>query len=385
MEFKFFILTFSFFSLFMAILFGSIFLVIISIVRKNLLFFKSFSISFLLFLLLLCTLRIIFPFEFPFVRVINCTKILPAIQSLVRLPILGNITLFTLLMITWFGITFIKIVKYINSYYYLRKTLNLLPATTNNQMYDILKKVSGKKKTHIKIVVHSSIQSPAVLGFLSPILILPNENYTDDELYGILTHEWAHIQYKHTYIKLATDIICFIFWWNPIFHLLSSEISHILEMHSDKKVCETLNSKQQRTYLEVILKTTKNMDSEKFSFQATCSLTQKDTKKNLSQRFRMILENAYTKKTYKHILLYPIVILVFLLSYTVVFQPYSEPTPDDYEPGYISIIKENDYLIKDHTGYKIYSSDGDFITHTTTITDDLKNLKIYNSIEEKKQ
>lgn len=148
MEFKFFILNFTFFSLFMGILFGSIFLVIISIIRKNLLFFKFFSIPFLLFLLLLCTFRIIFVCEFPFTKVINCTKILPVIQSFVRISILGKIDLFTILMITWFGIAFVKIIKYIYSYYCLRKTLKLLPATNNNKIYDILKKITGNNKNN---------------------------------------------------------------------------------------------------------------------------------------------------------------------------------------------------------------------------------------------
>lgn len=176
-------------------------------------------------------------------------------------------------------------------------------------------------------------------------------------------------------------MICFVFWWNPFFHILSSEMSHILEMHSDQKVCQMLNKTQQKIYLEVILKTTQNINYGKFSFPTAYSLTQKENNENLTQRFKMILENTYTQKTYKNILFYPTILIVFFLSYTIVFQPYSEPTPEHYgAEGTILTIDENSYFIKEKDSYTLHSSEGILVEHIETIPDDLKQLKVYNNI-----
>lgn len=173
-------------------------------------------------------------------------------------------------------------------------------------------------------------------------------------------------------------MICFVFWWNPIFRIFSLEMSNILEMHSDQKVCQMLNKTQQKTYLEVILKTTKNMNYGKLNFPITYSLTKKEDNENLAQRFKMILENTYTKKTYKNILIYPIALIIFFLSYAIVFQPYSEPTPDQYEGDIILTIDENSYFVKEKEGYTLYSAEGILVEHIAIIPDDLKQLKVYN-------
>lgn len=92
-----------------------------------------------------------------------------------------------------------------------------------------------------KIVVHNAIQSPVIVGGIRPIIILSNIPFDDEELLGIFIHEIAHYKHKHYFIKLVTGFVYICFWWNPLFRDLSSEMEHVLEMHSDKTVCKTLS------------------------------------------------------------------------------------------------------------------------------------------------
>jgi N-acetylmuramoyl-L-alanine amidase len=51
----------------------------------------------------------------------------------------------------------------------------------------------------------------------------------------ILKHEIAHIQQKHSYDKLLTNLLLIVYWINPFFWLIRSELNMIHEFVADKK------------------------------------------------------------------------------------------------------------------------------------------------------
>jgi uncharacterized membrane protein YphA (DoxX/SURF4 family) len=51
----------------------------------------------------------------------------------------------------------------------------------------------------------------------------------------ILKHEMVHIEQRHSFDKIFTEIITSIFWLNPFFHLIKKEINLIHEYLADKK------------------------------------------------------------------------------------------------------------------------------------------------------
>ncbi len=66
--------------------------------------------------------------------------------------------------------------------------------------------------------------------FLNPAL------YEDKELSEILAHEKAHTSQCHSIDMLAGELLCILFWFNPVVWLLRKEIRHNLEFLADKKV-----------------------------------------------------------------------------------------------------------------------------------------------------
>ena len=76
----------------------------------------------------------------------------------------------------------------------------------------------------------------------------------------------------------------------------------------------------------------------------------------------MILENKYLKKAkLRNIVLFTPMLLIFIMSYAFVIQPYSEPIDEFYSDG-APVITKDCYIIKDEDGYIIYDADGDIIS-----------------------
>lgn len=401
---------FTIFSFIMAVLWINIFTKISSLFRERLLTFNYFSIYTLLILLTFSILRICIPLELPYTFVIDSRKILPPVQSFFCTYFIDcnyiKINLNTILAIIWGLGVIITIFKRVKNYYHFRHLLNFLPATEDNHIYDIFSMAnSDNNLKNIKIIVHESVKSPAIVGLINPVIILPVIDFDDDELLGIFIHEISHYKYKHQLIKFIAELIYILFWWNPFQKKLCAEISNAIEMHSDKTVCSRLNHQQQMQYLQGIFKVIEKAANRPITQPYSCSLIEETDNNILIQRFKMILNGNYKGKKKLDFIMLPVILAVFLLSYAVVFQPYSEPNLEDYA-GDIYIITgpngnieriidesaeeepnilEPDYLIKAKHGYDVYDAANNFICTADYIDETLRGLKIYNNKEEAKR
>ena len=78
------------------------------------------------------------------------------------------------------------------------------------------------------------------------------------------------------------------------------------------------------------------------------------------------------------------ILTIFLLSYSFVLQPHSEPTPADF--GYTEPIdKKRYYIIETENGYDFYEYPNRLIDHMENIGEELKHLQVYKSKEEAKK
>lgn len=368
---------FTVFSLFTAIIWVSVFAKIISILRKNMLLYKFFSIYPLLLILFACILRLFFSIELPFTKTINSKIFLPFFQALISAPLflIGGfqITTFFFIAVVWVTFAAIRLVKSLISYFQLKRLLNFLPETKDNRFYQIIEKAdTAKRFSNVKIIVHAAVEAPAIIGFMKPIIIFPDINFTDTELLGIFVHELSHYHYGHIYFKLITRIIGSFFWWNPFFKNLSIELAHALELHADKRVCETLTKEQQYSYLKGINKVIYNLHRAPHLHELSGGLVEETNSEKLKQRFLMIIENNYQRKKSYDIIIIPLICMIFILSYTFVLEPYSEPASEDY--GNMDDVSTYPYLIKTDSGYEFYDADDNFIADIVIITEELNHF-----------
>lgn len=380
---------FTIFSLTIAVVWVSFFAILISIFRKQMSVLQYFSIYPLLIVLLFCILRMFLPLELPYTVVIESENILPQIQSFLATPLFDsgciNISPAFLLGIIWFAGAVIIAARRTRTYHRFWHLLNFLPAAEDKRLYQFLAAADKESQPKIcKIIVHSAVKSPAIVGCIHPVIILPDIDFEDEELLGIFIHEMAHYRHKHHFIKLVTESICICFWWNPLLKKLSPETAHALEMHADKTACAKLTQPQQRKYLSRIIKVIGNINQPNISNAFSCSFVEETEEAKLKQRFIMILGNHYKNKRKYNLIVLACILTIFLLSYSFVLQPHSEPTPADF--GYTEPIdKKRYYIIETENGYDFYEYPNRLIDHMENIGEELKHLQVYKSKEEAKK
>ena len=101
------------------------------------------------------------------------------------------------------------------------------------------------------------------------------------------------------------ELICAVFWWNPLFKKLSSELSYIMELQSDKAVCLNLDHNQKKEYLQAMAKVAVNIKNRSVTPPCLCSILEENSGETLLQRFKMIAENSYQTRKKLDIIVIP--------------------------------------------------------------------------------
>ena len=83
----------------------------------------------------------------------------------------------------------------------------------------------------------TSIETPFVIGFISPKIFIPI-HFNDDEREYILNHEWTHIKNKDGVIKLFSYFVLCLHWFNPLVWLAFILLCADIEMRVDEETTE---------------------------------------------------------------------------------------------------------------------------------------------------
>ena len=115
-----------------------------------------------------------------------------------------------------------------------------------------------------RIGTSRQIGSPVAIGVASNTWILIPQHCLNalpsDQLVQILTHEAAHIVHHDPLVRLIQRIYLAIWWWNPLAHRLSAQLSCAREENCDNVV---LNSTEADVYGATLLEWGKQMASKR--------------------------------------------------------------------------------------------------------------------------
>lgn len=120
-----------------------------------------------------------------------------------------------------------------------------------------VRRLSGKLhvRPHIKILRYEDAESPMVIGFLKPVLVLPDCDYSEEELYFILKHELIHIKRHDMYFKLLFMLANALHWFNPLVYIMQKEAVVDMELSCDEKVIRQSAYAVRKAYTEALLST----------------------------------------------------------------------------------------------------------------------------------
>lgn len=115
-----------------------------------------------------------------------------------------------------------------------------------------------KEELHItravSVVIYKKVASPMVIGFIKPVLVLPGEQYSEEELYFILKHELIHFKRYDVFFKLLLAAASALHWFNPVVWLMQREASVDMELSCDERVVLGTGYEVRKAYTETLLR-----------------------------------------------------------------------------------------------------------------------------------
>lgn len=113
------------------------------------------------------------------------------------------------------------------------------------------------------------ISTPMVLQILEPMLLLPEEEYDENQLKMIFSHECMHIDNLDIVYKTVMMITEAVHWFNPFVHIMVKWSYRDLEIFCDQCVVEDMDKKERGNYGKTILDAVEKQKSTDIVF-STC-------------------------------------------------------------------------------------------------------------------
>lgn len=360
----------SVFSFWMAMLCSTVLILLVHLLRKKPGFIRSFGVSTLLFLYFPCFFRMVVPLELPFVQVIGLEKGYAALFELARageVALQGfQLNLLELLFILWVGVAVCRFLYFVGRYLWEKRKLERFQHNRSPLAEQVFARVQEESSKHlqVRVFVCPDIPGPMGIGIRKKDILLPHRDYTEEELYYVLQHEYTHFVHRDLTVRFLTCVFVCVFWWNPAVYLLNRDVEQMLEIKCDLAVTDGRSKSEKIAYLTAILSALRDGGEEKNpAFPAGTHLLPRRMDNALLERFHMITRGENAKRASWHRLaLLTVSVALLFASYLFVIQPKYDPPTDDYLSGVYEDLDvvEVSYLIAHDDGtYTVVISSGD--------------------------
>ena len=335
-------------------------------------FYNSFETKILYLIFAILHLRIFLPFEI--------VGITPVIDSYVWIPkflkILNlnsiPINVICTLIFVWLVMAVVFIKRTVTHYKGIRKLLIDSCPLEGETAY--VKEISDELRIKGDIVVHRNllISIPCIYGTLNPVILLPDYDYTQRELYMVLKHELIHHKYKNNLILLVHALFNSLFWFNIFKKSFRDFLCKSFEVNCDNHLIKGMTENEKSEYVACIIRTLENAETISNPIESEFLLNIADKDFTL-KRFNLIKNIKVDKKTFKMFFLY-----LFLFALTVLSMVVVQPT---YTMDISNSISDGQYYTYDGEYYYLHSADG-FVTHKMTETFPDANFPVIETNEE---
>lgn len=361
-------------------IFISIVALVLLAVFKSEVVLKQIGPNCMMAILLLVVVRMLFPLEFWFTYSVRVEEFLPELRMVLIHPVITTpfeITVWHLLCFIWgAGILCILIYKFF-SYRKIMRYISLLPKQAwdieNLQRY-FERKITLKK---INVAYNKTCKIPFLIGIKNPCVVLPEFSYGEQQIRYIVLHEMMHVFNKDIVWEVVIDLLCTIFWWNPVFKYLRKELFRLIEMRNDMRIVAGLSEEESVQYMECLKDVALQTPGKEVLFGVAFS---KDDFEELKRRMKLI---AYKKNfcRWKQALGIVMTCACLFLTTTVVLEPFK--LVDENEAEGVALTVDNTYLIINEDQYDVYIN-GKYCFSTDDLSP-FPGVNIYKNIEEAKK
>ncbi len=361
------------FSFAMSVLFSVLFIAAIHLLRNRPFFLRSFGVHTLLLLYALCFFRTVFVLELPFTAPVGLRSFYSRVYeaACTRIPVGdARVALWGILCGVWMAVSVVLLVQFLwNNIQVGRKLARFAPNRNAfaDQVLERVKKESLRAPA-VDVCICPSLNMPMGAGLLRKRIYLPAGDYTREEMYYILKHEYTHFCNRDLTVKFLVRLFCCVFWWNPAVHLLKRDVAQILEIKCDVKATQFFCKKERLAYLLAIVRVLKDrviLDCEPSEILATGLVFQQKKGMDVRERFELITQAALPVGWVGQTSFWAMAVAVFVFSYSFVFQSAFDPPMEDiYTDSSVgNYAIDGAYIVKDKNGkYSLILESGETIS-----------------------
>ena len=349
----------------MAILTGSLLILLMFLLRKSKYFAGLFGVGFMVVLYIVCILRVVLPIEFPGSQIIIMDDKLYAVVFDFfknRTPVSSFLPfspMYILLVMWMIGSVFLLTRFIVKTARYKHKVIIQRNFATQDEL-SMLEKVKGEvfgKPKRITLRKTDVTNESMTIGFFDKMILIPDIEFDEQELEIILRHECMHIKNRDMWIKLLVEIYCIIFWWNPFAYFLKLDLNNTLETKCDLSVIDRFSDIDTKAYAFTVAKFMSD-EKDKSVPAVNSHFSKSRNNKEAMMRIEAILENPPKKR--RQIVAAALAVMVFLAiifgSYVFIWQPFYgyDTTADNYD------LNDDAYAYNDTNSYLLKRADGTY-------------------------
>lgn len=218
---------------------------------------KSYVAKWRYFMWLFIAVRLLFPFK---ISVFSTPITMELPQQIQGIPVVSqtasaeqsHVSLQTILMFIWIAGAVMFIMYQFISYLGFKRTVHRWAVTVKDErvlrFFEEIKKSIGEKR-RLDIKICKTVTTPMVLGFIKPVLLLPDAEYSDSELYIILRHELIHFKRNDIWYKFILMAANALNWFNPLVYIMVGVANKDIELVCDAEVVKDQGMEFRRSYL----------------------------------------------------------------------------------------------------------------------------------------
>ena len=356
------------FSFVTAVLLSSLLIVALYLSRKSVKTIRMLNFGYLACLYLFCLGRIFFSVELPFAAVIRAPSLMNPLHDVneANLPMMdGAFLVSDLLLLVWAVGSILLFAQFLIRYHRGKRDIDRLPKQENQVLQKILDELQrgNKRRIPIQVLCCSGLSTPCGIGLLRRQILLPSQEYTEEELFHILRHELQHFQTHDLLVKWMIRVFQCLFWWNPLVYLLGKDMDQVLEIKCDLSVVKNYSRQETLAYMRTIKSQLEQaIHTEKIVPVASASLVGNFAMSNVEERFLYLAESL--KPNQRKELPKPAFAVLFaaliMASYSFVLQSSYEAPELDENGEKIQYMQEDEIKLlhkKDGSYQEIYQNE----------------------------
>lgn len=306
------------------------------------------------------------------------TRLLPMIMDVLNYEVFSapyTIAVWHILLAVWIGgVLFIAVRKV----WFARRVFAALRILPKKKAADILEGLGYEEPAKdsaasLPVIFTDIVNVPCLVGFRRAYILVPQEDYTREDLFYIIRHEMMHYERKDIYWNVLAEILCSFFWWNPAFSYLKKSIFHMSEVANDARLTEGMTEEERAEYMKCLVDATARMTDQAPPFGV--SLGGSRPLRNLKQRLALI-ERRFSPNRALGAAAVVLSAMLLVSTYLISIEAYT-PAPE----GEL-MNAENTYLIKNGDVYDVYLN-GKYL-FTTDDRRPFKKVPVYKSKEDVK-